>query len=251
MNRVTPRRTRTAWWRLGIAVAVVGAVAVPGAVLASHSFTDVPDAHTFHADVAWLAETGVTKGCNPPANTEFCPGDYVTRGQMAAFLHRLAINQVVDAADSDLLDGKDGPGVAYEKNDSGTTVPSTVSVLQSAEITAPQDGYVIAEAYSQISSSHTTGTLDDARLSLAAQTNDWDADGIQRNVGFPAALPTDFYSTIWSEQKVYPVEAGSHVFYVLGVLNSGSLEYSSTTLTLLWVPAAYGNVNTDPSSGAG
>ncbi len=42
----------------------------------------------FAADIAWLAATGVTKGCNPPANDEFCPDDPVTRGQMAAFLVR-------------------------------------------------------------------------------------------------------------------------------------------------------------------
>ncbi len=35
-----------------------------------------------------IAEIGITKGCNPPANTLFCPKDAVTRGQMAAFLVR-------------------------------------------------------------------------------------------------------------------------------------------------------------------
>jgi len=44
--------------------------------------------HTFEADIEWAAEVGVTKGCNPPANTLFCPNDSVTREQMAAFLNR-------------------------------------------------------------------------------------------------------------------------------------------------------------------
>jgi len=35
-----------------------------------------------------LAEAGITKGCNPPANDRFCPNESVTRGQMAAFLVR-------------------------------------------------------------------------------------------------------------------------------------------------------------------
>ncbi len=43
---------------------------------------------TFETDIEWLAATGVTKGCNPPTNNRFCPEDSVTRGQMAAFLHR-------------------------------------------------------------------------------------------------------------------------------------------------------------------
>jgi len=31
---------------------------------------------------------GITAGCDPPVNDRFCPDDVVTRGQMAAFLHR-------------------------------------------------------------------------------------------------------------------------------------------------------------------
>jgi hypothetical protein len=52
------------------------------------TFDDVPQSHTFYGDIEWLAAEGITKGCNPPANNLFCPDDAVTRGQMAAFLHR-------------------------------------------------------------------------------------------------------------------------------------------------------------------
>jgi len=53
-----------------------------------HDFDDVPADHVFAEDIAWLAESGITRGCNPPDNTNFCPNDNVTRGQMAAFLVR-------------------------------------------------------------------------------------------------------------------------------------------------------------------
>jgi hypothetical protein len=46
------------------------------------------DGTTFEADIDKLGTAGVTKGCNPPTNNRYCPGDFVTRGQMAAFLHR-------------------------------------------------------------------------------------------------------------------------------------------------------------------
>lgn len=46
------------------------------------------DGNIFFDDIGWLAESGITKGCNPPANDLFCPDDFVTRGQMAAFLVR-------------------------------------------------------------------------------------------------------------------------------------------------------------------
>ena len=42
----------------------------------------------FEGDIEWIAERGITKGCNPPANDRFCPEGHVTRGQMAAFLVR-------------------------------------------------------------------------------------------------------------------------------------------------------------------
>jgi Tol biopolymer transport system component len=44
--------------------------------------------HRFASDIAWLADREITRGCNPPSNTRFCPDGFVTRGQMAAFLVR-------------------------------------------------------------------------------------------------------------------------------------------------------------------
>ena len=46
------------------------------------------DGSIFENDIDKLGTSGVTKGCNPPVNDRYCPGDFVTRGQMAAFLHR-------------------------------------------------------------------------------------------------------------------------------------------------------------------
>lgn len=46
------------------------------------------DGSVFAADIAALAASGITRGCDPPANSRFCPDRPVTRGEMAAFLHR-------------------------------------------------------------------------------------------------------------------------------------------------------------------
>ena len=46
-------------------------------------FADIAD--TFTADVIWLAQQGITAGCD---SHRYCPDEPVTRGQMAAFLHR-------------------------------------------------------------------------------------------------------------------------------------------------------------------
>jgi hypothetical protein len=81
-----------------LAVVVLILLITPLAVIASDSFTDVPSSNVHHDDITWLADTGVTRGCNPPANDEYCPDDAVTRAQMSSFLRRLAEGRVVDAA---------------------------------------------------------------------------------------------------------------------------------------------------------
>ena len=42
----------------------------------------------FENGINRVAQAGITFGCNPPANTNFCPTANVTRGQMAAFIIR-------------------------------------------------------------------------------------------------------------------------------------------------------------------
>lgn len=64
---------------------------------ANHVFNDVPTSHTFHNDITWMADNGITRGCNPPANDRYCPDRSVTRGQMAAFMRRLSTDEVVRA----------------------------------------------------------------------------------------------------------------------------------------------------------
>lgn len=105
METKSPDRLRSARRPLTVIGLLVVIGLIGGSVaLASHSFNDVPNTHTFHEDIEWMKDTGVTRGCNPPANTEYCPDDFTTRGQMAAFFHRFAQAGVVDAATLDGLD---------------------------------------------------------------------------------------------------------------------------------------------------
>ena len=54
---------------------------------AASDFIDVSGS-VFSADIGALAAAGVTTGCNPPANSRFCPDREVTRAEMATFLAR-------------------------------------------------------------------------------------------------------------------------------------------------------------------
>ena len=46
------------------------------------------DGSIFEGDIDAIALAGVTKGCNPPENTRYCPTHKLDRGAMAAFLTR-------------------------------------------------------------------------------------------------------------------------------------------------------------------
>lgn len=53
----------------------------------SSPFVD-DDRSVFETDITHLAHTGITAGCNPPANDRYCPDRNITRGEMAVFIVR-------------------------------------------------------------------------------------------------------------------------------------------------------------------
>jgi hypothetical protein len=86
------------------------------------TFSD-DDGSVFESDIEWMAAEGITSGCNPSqGNTQFCPDDPVTRGQMAAFLVRAL----------DLTD--DGGGNTFI-DDNGSVFESDIAKLAAADIT--------------------------------------------------------------------------------------------------------------------
>ena len=84
------------------------------------SFIDDGDS-VFESDIEWMFAQGITKGCNPPANDNYCPDNYVTRGQMAAFLTRAL--GLTDQADNPFTD------------DDGSVFENDIEKLAAAGIT--------------------------------------------------------------------------------------------------------------------
>lgn len=115
-------------------------IAIPAIVYAGHTFSDVPSSNTFHDDIDWLASEGITRGCNPPANTEFCPDEAVTRGQMAAFMKRFHdrfIGSGVQAI---------GVGNAFrEQSDAPSTGNGVVDGL-ALNLNIPESGFLVVHA---------------------------------------------------------------------------------------------------------
>jgi hypothetical protein len=136
--------------RLVATAAVVAALAFPLGVLASHTFTDVPTSSTFHADIEAIADAGVTTGC---ATGKYCPEDFVTREQMAAFLNRLGAlgtgkEPVVNAARLDGFAADDLSRTSGGTVEDDLVVPTApqATTYTNALVDAPVDGYLIVNA---------------------------------------------------------------------------------------------------------
>lgn len=175
------------WVRTGLVVAATAIVVAPLTAVASHSFTDVPDTNTFHGDIAWLADAGVTRGCNPPNNTEFCPDDPVTREQMAAFMRRFA----------EYLDAEDGtPAQAdHATTANSATTADHANTADSANQSDDSDrlGGLAPSAYqTELAVGSDVGTIDfdDPAATLTHVTIDVPADG-QLMLEYAVEISTD------------------------------------------------------------
>ena len=82
----TKRVMRAALLALGMLTGIPAALSAPCA-----GFVDVDTSSGFCPNVEWLKNRQITLGCASPPNppNSYCPGDSVTRLQMAAFMNRL------------------------------------------------------------------------------------------------------------------------------------------------------------------
>lgn len=71
-------------WMLVFGV-IIGMVLGGGVAFASHQFSDVPNSNPFHKEIDFIADRNITLGCG---GGQYCPKDFVTREEMAAFLER-------------------------------------------------------------------------------------------------------------------------------------------------------------------
>jgi hypothetical protein len=106
----------------------------------------VPNSSPYYNDIAEIAHAGVTLGCG---GNNYCPDDFVTREQMAAFMNRLGAlgaqkPPVVNALE---LQGYRADGLVRL---AGQTTSIASAVLTNAEVTyltvqldAPSLGYVL------------------------------------------------------------------------------------------------------------
>ena len=248
--------------RLALAFAVVLAVLAPVAVIAAGGTFVDDDTSIFEDDIEWLVANAVTSGCG--ADT-YCPEDNVTRGQMAAFMRRLATKKVVDAAtavtadsattadsaaeadNADTVDGKHAVSFFTYGNNvpgfstltgawgMGVTAAGAGDLIQSVisfpvRMNGDLEGHIIAEgdpAPAGCSGSVTAPAADPGHLCIfTGYTTDGGLDGFYRaDDGFNNGTSSPFGVTIYMTSD-----------------NAGTIEGTGTwaatsPLTLIMLPA--------------
>ncbi len=226
---------------------VAGLLAVPAYVLASHQFTDVPNSNTFHDDIDAIADVGVTTGC---AAGKYCPKDYVTREQMAAFLNRLGALQAGKApvVNADKLDGyssADLGRVAFAWAPTlidGNAAPTTGTLA--APIVVPGPGYLTVSGNTTLYNPASSGAGDSSCVLRFQGGNTLLASYHQTSTGSPGG--THIWTNQCTSQSVTQVCLATTYtleFYV----QAGTAETSAQngTLTVQYIP--FGNGGLPPT----
>ena len=89
------------------------------------SFTDVPRSNPFYKKIETLLHRGVTSGCGP---TEFCPGQDVSRGQIAVFVAKKLAGSAANIPSAGVVAFQPYPPYpAYDCKEGGTSVFTDVA----------------------------------------------------------------------------------------------------------------------------
>lgn len=178
MRRPLPSSIRSAALLVAVTLLVTVPTAAIAASLASRSFSDVPAGSTHAPGIGWLVDSSVTSGCG---GDRYCPGDEVTRAQMATFLYRLAGN---DPAVGPVVDAATVQGVAI--TDVGAAIADQTCPANQV-VAGFRAGGLVCQPVTSLTSpdgSHTVTVRDDEiTLTGANGTIVLDGDGIRVRSG--------------------------------------------------------------------
>lgn len=97
---------------LVLLIVVTALIVAPATAWATHVFEDVLDASTHAEAIEYIADAGITRGCED--GSVYCPSEPVTRAQMASFLYRASGNGPVDpTVNAAQLDGVDADNYVF------------------------------------------------------------------------------------------------------------------------------------------
>ncbi len=249
-------------WKFVVAAIVTVLFIVPVAAVAATSlFEDVPDNSIFVNSINWMKTSGVTKGCNPPENTRYCPDGNVTREQMAAFMQRLAKNRVVDAGTlegftaAELKGGSGsiaaGAGGKYGSSDDPTLLyEDTITELGALSIAVPANGGVV-----NIDTSVMLDTEAPQTSSYVAVWLTWDKTCSSTDpsvAGATADLDNAWFANVPMNSGI-SASAGNHTIRLCAAAyhTIGSVTWvDAARISAVWVPTAMGGTVSPLGAGA-
>jgi hypothetical protein len=228
-----------------IAAAISAALAFPLGTFAGHQFADVPNSNIFHGDIAAISGAGITSGCG---GGNYCPKEFVTREQMAAFLNRLGAlapekTPVVNADRLDGLDAEDLTRVASITHTGGQAIPGFPDFVThgTVSITAPAAGWIVVNVSATVRNEGCTNTV--CHVAGNVRHNQ---SGVTTNLQWESIL-AGLGSMSWNH--AFPVNAGVNSFSLRlqrTVGGNGTLQTWGSYLTAQYVP--FNGVGQAPSA---
>jgi hypothetical protein len=218
-----------------LAVVVLG---VPATAVATHVFTDVPDARFYAGPVDWASANDITTG-SPAGSDTFRPDDPVTRGEAVTFLKRYhdnitqpriaALEAEVAALEASL------PFAVTAHEGALTDLTSATTEYVSVSVTAPADGHVTVNSTAYVLHSMDAGDvrcLITESTAIPASISSIDESSQHHESGATATQGT------LSGTRTFAITAGATVDYVLvcrEIGDGGSIV--ARNLTAIYTPA--------------
>jgi hypothetical protein len=162
MSRFTTRRALA-----GTVLAAAALVGGAGVAHAAFGFDDVNEGDT-HADgIQWLVDNDITAGCDADS---YCPGESVTRAQMATFMHRLSGNSAVaPSVNAETLQGLSASDFVQAPELVSETFSLDNDTVENLSVSCTGAEYAISGGY-QIQTSQ-NGALSDEWVVVADRPN--------------------------------------------------------------------------------
>lgn len=136
------------------------------------------------------------------------------------------------------------PGVAAAVNGLETALDSSIAPVLERTITAPAPGYALVLGTLQVNTAHTLGTFSTVIAGVSPTAGQF-ATGRALATQVPENAPTCLYVNTVTVQAIFPIaDAGPETFYLLAQENSGQWSVSARSLSVVYFPTGYGNVDT-------
>jgi hypothetical protein len=230
-----PRR----WVRAIVLVAVTAAVVAPATVWAQSVFSDVPDGSTHAEGIEYVADKGITVGCEDDL---YCPNDPVTRAQMATFLYRSSGNDPATAPsiNADLVDGSSAEQLRSVAEASGgagcNNVTATIQTCAEVTIEVPADGKVLVTGHGSVI---TFGGATNANIGVSDSTGSL-GESPSRVGPLDEGAITDRRRFTAAPIGSFDVSAGTHTFYLnaqrSSTFDTNQVNVDNVYITALFVP---------------